>query len=61
MAIGGDPNIVYLIIANLGTEVNSGMAFINGFTWLERFYTVLDTANDRIGFAETPFTFSTPN
>ena len=60
-AIGGTTNNVYLIVGDLGTPSGEGLDFINGFTWLERFYTVFDTANKRIGFATTSFTDATTN
>jgi cathepsin E len=37
------------------------MDFINGFAFLERFYFVFDVANNRVGFATTPFTDATTN
>ncbi|KAJ3477061.1 hypothetical protein NLI96_g10723 [Meripilus lineatus] len=58
-AIGGDENSIYLIIADIGS--GSSFNFINGYTFLERFYTVYDTQNRRVGIANTPFTRSTIN
>ncbi|KIL66686.1 hypothetical protein M378DRAFT_10037 [Amanita muscaria Koide BX008] len=58
-AIGGSVDKIYLIVADLGT--GSGLSFIDGYTFLERFYTVFDTTNVRIGFATTPFTTATSN
>ncbi|KAL4242480.1 peptidase A1 family protein [Abortiporus biennis] len=60
-AIGGDANSVYLIIANLNTPTGQGFDFVNGFTFLERFYTVYDTGSHRVGIANTPFTRATSN
>ncbi|KIL65642.1 hypothetical protein M378DRAFT_521201 [Amanita muscaria Koide BX008] len=60
-AIGGSSSSIYLIVANIGTPSGNGFDFINGYTFLERFYTVYDTANKRIGFATTPFTAATSN
>ena len=60
-AIGGNANSVYLIVNSLGTPSGEGLDFINGMTFLERFYTVFDTAGKRVGFATTPFTTSTAN
>ncbi|KAL5518792.1 hypothetical protein ACEPAH_475 [Sanghuangporus vaninii] len=60
-AIGGNTNSVYLIVNDLGSNSGSGLDFINGFTFLERFYSVFDTANRRVGFATTPFTQATTN
>jgi len=61
--IGGTSTGNYLIISDLGaTGINiPGVGFINGFTWMERFYTVLDNGNERISFANTPFTNATVN
>jgi hypothetical protein len=45
----------------MGTNIGSGLDFINGYTFLERFYAVFDTGNAQVGFAYTPFTYSTIN
>jgi cathepsin E len=60
-AIGGSNNFVYLIVADLGTPSGQGFDFVNGYTFLERFYSVYDTANARVGFATTPNTRATTN
>jgi len=60
-AIGGNANSVYLIVADLGNPSGTGFDFVNGFAFLERFYSVYDTTNKRIGFATTPNTQSTIN
>ena len=59
--IGGTSGNVYLIVNSLGTPAGEGLDFINGFTFLERFYAVFDTGNKRIGFATTSFTDATTN
>lgn len=59
--IGGSAGNIYLIVGDLGTPSGQGLDFINGLTFLERFYSVYDTANQRVGFATTPFTTSTVN
>lgn len=59
--IGGSTGNIYLIVGNLGSPSGEGLDFINGYAWLERFYTVFDTANKRIGFATTPYTKVTTN
>ncbi len=59
--VGGAADAIYLIAGDLGTLSGQGLDWINGYTWLERFYTVYDTANKRIGFAHTPFTNATTN
>lgn len=60
-AIGGTANNIYLIVGDLGTNSGEGLDFINGYGFLERFYSVFDTANRRVGFATTPFTTATTN
>ncbi|EJD51801.1 family A1 protease [Auricularia subglabra TFB-10046 SS5] len=59
--IGGDADAFYGIVNDLGTKSGEGLDFILGQTLLERFYTVYDTANRRVGFATTLFTNSTSN
>ena len=59
--IGGNSNSVYLIVNDLGSNSGEGLDFINGFAFLERFYSVFDTANKRVGFATTPNTKATTN
>lgn len=59
--IGGTAIQVYLIVNDLGSPSGEGLDFINGYGFLERFYTVFDTANKRVGFATTPFTAATTN
>ena len=38
--IGGTPDFVYLIVSDLGSNSGQGLDFINGMTFLERFYSV---------------------
>jgi hypothetical protein len=45
----------------MGTPSGEGFDFVNGYTFLERFYSVFDTTNSRIGFAETSYTDATTN
>ncbi|TDL21814.1 aspartic protease [Rickenella mellea] len=59
--IGGTSGSIYLIVADLGSNSGSGLDFINGFTFLERFYTVYDTTNSRFGIATTSSTTATSN
>jgi cathepsin E len=54
--IGGKTDIIYLIVNSLGRPSGKGLDFINGYTFLERYYTVYDTTNSRVGFANTSFT-----
>ena len=76
-AIGGNTNSVYLIVGDLGSELGEGLDFINGLTFLERFYSVFvrvflavwqrdlscpqDTTQKRVGLATTEFTHATTN
>ena len=60
-AIGGTSGSIYLIVADLGTDSGEGLDFINGQSWLERFYSVFDTGNQQVGIATTSFTESTSN
>ena len=59
--IGGDAASVYLIVADIKTNSGAGLDFVNGYTFLQRFYSVYDTANARVGIATTPYTDATTN
>jgi len=59
--IGGVAGSIYLITNSLGSPSGEGLDFINGFTFLERFYSVFDTTNKRIGLATTTATTETIN
>ncbi|KAI1791964.1 acid protease [Ganoderma leucocontextum] len=59
--IGGDADSIYLIVADLGSPSGQGLDFINGYSWLERFYNVYDVANQAVCFAITEHTFSLVN
>jgi pepsin A len=54
----GNSNNIYLIVADIGSET---FDFVNGYTFLERFYSIFDTTNKRVGFATTAYTESTSN
>ncbi|PSR84188.1 hypothetical protein PHLCEN_2v5476 [Hermanssonia centrifuga] len=60
-AFGGDEDSVYLVIGDLGSQSGDGFDFINGYTFMERFYAVFDTTNSRIGLANTQYTNSESN
>jgi cathepsin E len=59
--IGGTSGKIYSIVADLGSNSGQGLDFINGQSWLERFYSVYDTQNQQVGIATTPFTDATTN
>ncbi|KAH8112686.1 acid protease [Phellopilus nigrolimitatus] len=59
--LGGSTDAIYLVAADNGTPSGQGLDFINGFAWLQRFYTVFDTQNSQIGIATTEFTNATTN
>lgn len=58
--IGGDRNDIFLIVQDLGQASNL-FSFVNGYTFLERHYTVYDSVKKQVGFANTPFTHATTN
>lgn len=60
-AIGGEAGDIFLVVADIGTPSGSGLDVINGFTFLERFYSVYDTTNKKVGLANTQFTRATSN
>ncbi|KIY46755.1 acid protease [Fistulina hepatica ATCC 64428] len=59
--LGGDDDTIYLITADLGSDSGQGLDFINGFAFLQRFYSVFDTTNSRVGIACTEYTQATTN
>ncbi|KAG0695483.1 acid protease [Suillus ampliporus] len=59
--IGGSSNNIYLVIADIGSNSGSGLDFINGYSFLQRFYSVFDTTNHRVGFATTSYTDAVTN
>ncbi|KAG9312020.1 aspartic peptidase domain-containing protein [Chiua virens] len=60
-AIGGDSSAIYLVVNDIGSTSGSGFDFCNGYAFLQRFYTVFDTTNRRVGIAETVYTTSDTN
>ncbi|THH33217.1 hypothetical protein EUX98_g954 [Antrodiella citrinella] len=59
--IGGEEGKIYLVTSDLGSPSGQGLDFINGFAFLQRFYSVFDTTNAQVGLATTPFTDATTN
>ena len=60
-AIGGSASSIYLIVNNIGSPTGEGLDFIDGMTFLERFYAVFDSTNSQFGIATTQFTDATTN
>ncbi|KAG0700382.1 hypothetical protein DFH29DRAFT_1001180 [Suillus ampliporus] len=56
-AIDGTTDGIYLVVSDIG----SNFGFTNGYCFLERFYSVYDTTNSRVGFAKTVYTYATSN
>ncbi|OJT03652.1 Polyporopepsin [Trametes pubescens] len=54
--LGGTTDGIYLIIADLQSECGKGLDFINGMSFLERYYAMYDVGNSRIGLAKTHYT-----
>lgn len=59
--LGGADDQIYLVIADMGMPSGQGLDFIDGFAFLQRFYSVYDTGNAQVGLATTPFTDATTN
>ncbi|KAH7925602.1 acid protease [Leucogyrophana mollusca] len=59
--LGGQEGQIYLIASDLGSESGSGLDFINGFGWLQRYYAVFDTGNAQVGIATTEYTDADTN
>jgi cathepsin E len=51
---------IYLAVKDMGTT-HPGVDFVCGMAFLERFYSVFDSGNRRVGFARTQFTNATTN
>ncbi|KAF5380686.1 hypothetical protein D9757_007042 [Collybiopsis confluens] len=60
-ALGGDADACYLVFASTGQNSGSGLDFINGFTFLQRFYSCYDVSGARVGLATTPWTEAETN
>ncbi|KAG2365810.1 aspartic proteinase [Suillus spraguei] len=59
--IYGDDGAIYLVVKRIGKHSGSGLDFINGYVFLQRFYLVLDTSRSLVGFATTLLTDATTN
>ncbi|KAG1736321.1 acid protease [Suillus lakei] len=60
-AINGTTDGIYLIVGDIGTQSGSGLDVVNGYCFLERFYSIFDTTNSRVGLAQTGYTYATSN
>ncbi|KAG8710988.1 hypothetical protein FRC11_003905 [Ceratobasidium sp. 423] len=61
-ALGGKADAYYSVISALSDfEADMGSSFINGYVFLERFYTAFDAFGSRIGFATTLSTYANVN
>ncbi|TFK83046.1 aspartic peptidase A1 [Polyporus arcularius HHB13444] len=60
-ALGGTSDKIYLIVNDLGSMSEGGMEFINGMSFLERFYMVYDIAGGQAGLAYTQYTYADIN
>ncbi|KAG2067654.1 aspartic peptidase A1 [Suillus decipiens] len=54
--VNGGNNDIFLIVKALATPTGSGIDFVNGYPFLQRFYTVFDSDRGRLGFARTLYT-----
>ena len=54
--IGGDNDHLYLVVFDLGQIDSTGLDYIAGMTFLQRYYSVYDQDCPSVGFAKTPFT-----
>lgn len=59
--MGGTSDKIYLIVNDLGSMSEGGMQFINGMSFLERFYMVYDIAGGQAGLAYTQYTYADIN
>ncbi|KAG2358014.1 aspartic peptidase A1 [Suillus spraguei] len=57
----GTANGIYLVVKNLNKPTGSGDDFRLGYVFLQRFYSVFNTRDSRIGFATTAYTDATTN
>jgi cathepsin E len=52
--IGGTLGDIYLVVNDIGSPSGSGLDFINGYTFLKRFYSVFDTKKLRMATLDSP-------
>ncbi|KAG2353783.1 aspartic peptidase domain-containing protein [Suillus spraguei] len=49
-------DVIYLVIVDRNKPTDSGDHFVLGYVFLQRFYSVYDVTNSRVGFATTMWT-----
>ncbi|KAG2067645.1 aspartic protease [Suillus decipiens] len=54
--VNGGNDDIFLIVKALATPTGSGIDFVNGYPFLQRFYAVFDSDRGRLGFARTLYT-----
>ena len=59
--VGGKEDATYLVVGDVGKVSGNGLDFILGYAFLERFYSVYDTTNGKVGIAQTKDTFAETN
>lgn len=59
--VGGQANATYLVVGDVGQVSGSGLDFILGYAFLERFYSVYDSTDGRVGIARTGNTYAETN
>ncbi|KAG2073306.1 aspartic proteinase [Suillus decipiens] len=60
--IHGEVGSIYLIVTDLGKGIGEGYYdFVNGYVFMQCFYTVFDTTNHQVGFATTLYTDADTN
>jgi hypothetical protein len=59
--IGGKRDSIYLVVGDIGSTGANSFGCVNGYSFLERHYSVFDTTKRRIGFATTQFTMADIN
>ncbi|KAG2365248.1 aspartic peptidase A1 [Suillus spraguei] len=54
--INANVDDIFLVVRSLPTPSGTGLDFVIGYVFLQRFYTVFDAERSRVGFAQTMFT-----
>ena len=57
----GTTDGIYLVVGDLGPSPVPGLDYILGLSFLERYYSVYDTFESRVGLAITRFTYADTN